>query len=141
MIDILLEARMKLTSEDVQRLKEGIDALKPNRRVTLRQKIGAIYAPLMKAKGRGLTNAQLLDYLRKQGIMISAPSLFRVLKQLAEQKASSGAKRGSHPPGTKSKKNMPSPSEMAKPASLEYVESEPVPRASSFRVRRDRDEI
>ena len=78
---------MKLTGEDLQRLKQGINALKPNRRLTLREQIGAIYAPLMKAKGRGLTNAQLLDYLREQGIVISAPSLFRVLKQLAEQKS------------------------------------------------------
>jgi len=29
---------MKLTGEEVQRLKEGIDALKPNRRVSLREK-------------------------------------------------------------------------------------------------------
>ena len=132
---------MKMTAEEVQRLKEGIDALEPNRRVTLREKIGAIYAPLMKAKGRGLTNAQLLDYLREQGVVISAPSLFRVLKQLAAQKAASSAKRGNSQSSPKSESPTPSPSEIAKPASLEYVESEPVPRASSFRVRRDREEI
>ncbi|MGJ0397400.1 MAG: hypothetical protein ACR65U_14355 [Methylocystis sp.] len=132
---------MKLTGEDVQRLKEGINALKPNRRVTLREKIGAIYAPLMKAKGRGLTNAQLLDYLREQGIVISAPSLFRVLKQLAEQKPNRGVKRGNHQSDTSGKKATLSSPKIAKPAPLEYVESEPVPRASSFRVRRDRDEI
>jgi len=95
----------------------------------------------MRAKGRGLTNAQLLDHLREQGIVISAPSLFRVLKQLAEQKAASGAKRGNRQSSPKSKNPAPSPLEIAKPAPLEYVASEPVPRASSFRVRRDRDEI
>ncbi len=141
MIAILLEARMKLTGEDVQRLKQGINALKPNRRLTLREQIGAIYAPLMKAKGRGLTNAQLLDYLREQGIMISAPSLFRVLKQLAEQKAQRGVKRGSHHSSENGKRPAPTSSEIARSASVGTVESEPVLRASSFRVRRDRDEI
>ena len=131
---------MKLTGEDLQRLKEGINALKPNRRVTLREQIGAIYGPLMKAKGRGLTNAQLLDYLREQGIMISAPSLFRVLRQLAEQKARPGSKRGSHPFRANGMR-VPTSSEITRPVSTGTIESEPVPRASSFRVRRDRDEI
>jgi hypothetical protein len=141
MIAILLEDRMKLTGEDLQRLKEGINALKPNRRLTLREQIGAIYGPLMKAKGRGLTNAQLLDYLREQGIMISAPSLFRVLRQLAEQKARPGSKRGSHPFRANGKMRVPTSSEITRPVSTGTIESEPVPRASSFRVRRDRDEI
>ncbi len=132
---------MKLTGEEVQRLKEGINALRPNRRVTLREQIGAIYGPLMKAKGRGLTNAQLLDYLREQGIMISAPSLFRVLKQLAEQKALRGTKRGSHHSSANGKRPAPTPPEITRPVSVGTTESEPVPRASSFRVRRDRDEI
>jgi transposase len=132
---------MKLTSEDLQRLKEGINALKPNRRLTLREQIGAIYGPLMKAKGRGLTNAQLLDYLREQGIMISAPSLFRVLRQLAEQKAQRGSKRGNHPFRANGKMRAPTSSEITRPVSIGTTESEPVPRASSFRVRRDRDEI
>ena len=132
---------MKLTGEEVQRLKEGINALQPNRRVTLREKIGAIYTPLMKAKGRGLTNAQLLDYLREQGIMISAPSLFRVLKQLSEQKAKSGAKRRSNHSRANGKRPAPTSPEIARPVPVGTTESEPVPRASSFRVRRDRDEI
>ena len=132
---------MKLTGEDVQRLKQGINALKPNRRLTLREQIGAIYAPLMKAKGRGLTNAQLLDYLREQGIVISAPSLFRVLKQLGEQKAQRGVKRGSHPASANGKRPAPPSPEIARPIAVRTTESEPVPRASSFRVRRDRDEI
>ena len=132
---------MKLTGEDLQRLKQGINALKPNRRLTLREQIGAIYGPLMKAKGRGLTNAQLLDYLREQGIMISAPSLFRVLKQLAEQKPSAALKRGSHPSSANGKRPAPTSSEITRPVSIGTIESEPVPRASSFRVRRDRDEI
>jgi hypothetical protein len=132
---------MKLTREDLQRLKEGINALKPNRRLTLREQIGAIYEPLMKAKGRGLTNAQLLDYLREQGIMISAPSLFRVLKQLAEQKAQRGVKRGSDHSSENGKRPASTSSEIARSASVGTVESEPVLRASSFRVRRDRDEI
>ncbi|NUJ81934.1 hypothetical protein HUN39_18275 [Methylocystis sp. FS] len=132
---------MKLTGEDLQRLKQGINALKPNRRLTLREQIGAIYAPLMKAKGRGLTNAQLLDYLREQGIVISAPSLFRVLKQLAEQRAQRGAKRGSHHSNANGKRPAPSSPELTRPVSVETTETEPVPRASSFRVRRDRDEI
>jgi hypothetical protein len=132
---------MKLTGEEVQRLKEGINALKPNRRLTLREQIGAIYGPLMKAKGRGLTNAQLLDYLREQGIVISAPSLFRVLKQLTEQKAQRGSKRGNHPFRANGKMRAPTSSEITRPVSIGTTESEPVPRASSFRVRRDRDEI
>lgn len=132
---------MKLTGEDVQRLKQGINALKPNRRLTLREQIGAIYAPLMKAKGRGLTNAQLLDYLREQGIVISAPSLFRVLKQLAEQKAQRGAKLGSHPASANGKRPAPPSPEIARPIAVRTTETEPVPRASSYRVRRDRDEI
>ncbi|PPD02814.1 MAG: hypothetical protein CTY36_08725 [Methylocystis sp.] len=132
---------MKLTGEDVQRLKHGINALKPNRRLTLREQIGAIYAPLMKAKDRGLTNAQLLEYLREQGIVMSAPSLFRVLKQLAEQKAQRGAKRGSHPASANGKRPTPTSLGLAKSVSVETTETEPVPRASSFRVRRDRDEI
>ncbi|MGJ0502650.1 MAG: hypothetical protein ACR65X_02720 [Methylocystis sp.] len=132
---------MKLNGEDLQRLKEGINALKPNRRLTLREQIGAIYGPLMKAKGRGLTNAQLLDYLREQGIMISAPSLFRVLRQLAEQKAQRGSKRGNHPFRANGKMRAPTSSEITRPVSIGTTESEPVPRASSFRVRRDRDEI
>lgn len=132
---------MKLTGEDVQRLKQGINALKPNRRLTLREQIGAIYAPLMKAKGRGLTNAQLLDYLREQGIVISAPSLFRVLKQLGEQKAQRGVKGGRHPPSANGKRPAPTSPEITRPLSIGTSETEPVPRASSFRVRRDRDEI
>jgi hypothetical protein len=132
---------MKLTGEDLQRLKQGINALKPNRRLTLREQIGAIYAPLMKAKGRGLTNAQLLDYLREQGIVISAPSLFRVLKQLAERKAQRGMKRGSHPSIENGKRPAPSSQEITRPIPIGSTETEPVPRASSFRVRRDRDEI
>lgn len=132
---------MKLTGDEVQRLKQGINALKPNRRLTLREQIGAIYAPLMKAKARGLTNAQLLDYLREQGIVISAPSLFRVLKQLAEQNAQRGMKRGSHHSSENRKGPTPSAREIARPLSVETTETEAVPRASSFRVRRDRDEI
>jgi len=132
---------MKLTGEDVERLRQGINALKPNRRLTLREQIGAIYRPLMKAKGRGLTNAQLLDYLREQGIMISAPSLFRVLKQLAEQKAQRGMKRGSHPSRENAKRPAPSSQEITRPIPIGSTETEPVPRASSFRVRRDRNEI
>jgi len=132
---------MKLTGEDVERLRQGINALKPNRRLTLREQIDAIYAPLMKAKRRGLTNAQLLDYLREQGVVISAPSLFRVLKQLAEQKAQRGTKRGSHHSSENRKRPTPSAREIARPVSVETTETEPVPRASSFRVRRDRDEI
>jgi hypothetical protein len=132
---------MKLTGEDLQRLKEGINALKPNRRLTLREQIGAIYGPLMKAKGRGLTNAQLLDYLREHGIMISAPSLFRVLRQLAEQKARRGSKRESHPFRANGKMRVPTSPEITRPVSTGTIESESVPRASSFRVRRDRDEI
>ena len=132
---------MKLTGEGLQRVKEGINALKPNRRLTLREQIGAIYGPLMKAKGRGLTNAQLLDYLREQGIMISAPSLFRVLRQLAEQKAQRGSKRGNRPFRANGKMRAPTLSEITRPVSIGTTESEPVLRASSFRVRRDRDEI
>jgi hypothetical protein len=95
----------------------------------------------MKAKGRGLTNAQLLDYLREQGIVISAPSLFRVLKQLADQKAKSSSKRRSLPSEANGKRPTPTPPDITRPVSVGATESEPVPRASSFRVRRDRDEI